>query len=116
VVNIFSCIVKNKIGECKIVYYHYRKQLFCRVSEALGKAWKTLGEGFVECNTRQRKLDEYFPEYFLSGTRQRLCRVPPVTRQRIVAITVLGNDDGVYAECNGVTLDKGSLFVECLLY
>jgi hypothetical protein len=42
--------------------------------------------------------------------------VPPVTRQRIVAITVLGNDDGVYAECNGVTLDKGSLFVECLLY
>jgi hypothetical protein len=58
---------------------HYQKQLLCRVSEALGKAWKTFGEGL-------RKLDElyigndYFAEYFLSDTRQRLYRVSLSTR------------------------------------
>jgi hypothetical protein len=30
------------------------------VSEALGKAWKTLGEGFAECDTRQRELSEMY--------------------------------------------------------
>jgi hypothetical protein len=75
------------------------------VSEALGKAWKTLDEGFAECNTRQRKLGElyigngFFAEYFLSGTRQRLYRVTLGTRQRKVAITVTGNGDGAFAEC-----------------
>jgi hypothetical protein len=44
------------------------------VLEALGKARKTLGKVFVECNTRQRTLGELyignglFAEYFLSGT------------------------------------------------
>jgi hypothetical protein len=58
---------------------HYRKQLLCQVSEALDKDWKTLGEGFAECDTRQRKLGElyidnyFFAEYFLSG-------MPNVTR------------------------------------
>ena len=58
---------------------HYRNQALCLVTEALGKSWKTLGEGFAECDTRQRELDElyidndFFTEYFLSGTQQRLC-------------------------------------------
>jgi hypothetical protein len=44
------------------------------VSEALGKAWKTLGEGFAECDTRQRELGElyigngFFAEYFYRVT------------------------------------------------
>jgi hypothetical protein len=54
-----------------IYIYNYRNQALCRVSEALGKAWKTLGEGFAECDTQQRELDElyidnsFFDEYFL---------------------------------------------------
>jgi hypothetical protein len=85
--------------------YHYRKQLLCQVSEALGKAWKTLGEGFAECDTRQRKHDElyisnaFFAEYFLSSTRQSICRVSLGTRQSKVVVTVPGNDDGACAEC-----------------
>jgi hypothetical protein len=34
---------------------HYRKWALCRVPEALGKAPKTLGKGFAECRTRQKK-------------------------------------------------------------
>jgi hypothetical protein len=73
--------------------YHYWKQLLCRVSEALDNIWKTLGEGFAECDTRQRRLGElyigndFFADYFLSGTRQRLCRVRSDTRQRNVFVT-----------------------------
>jgi hypothetical protein len=58
------------------------------VSEALGKAWKTLGEGFAKCDNPQIKLSELyignnlFVKYFLSGTRQSLCRVSLSTRQR----------------------------------
>jgi hypothetical protein len=36
-------------------YINYRKQSLCRVSQTLGKAWKTLCEGFVECDTPQIK-------------------------------------------------------------
>jgi hypothetical protein len=70
------------------------------------KPEKTLGEVFAECGTRQRELGEqyidnrFFAEYFLSGTRQRLCRVPVDTRQRKVVVTVLGNGDGAFAECS----------------
>jgi hypothetical protein len=41
-----------------------------------------LGKGFVECRTRQRVLGKIlivkgvFIECLLSGTRQKLCRVP----------------------------------------
>jgi hypothetical protein len=35
---------------------HYQKRALCRVLEALGKALKTLGKGFAECDTRQRRL------------------------------------------------------------
>jgi hypothetical protein len=60
---------------------HYGRSLLCRVFETLGKAPKTLGKGFAECNTRQRALgSEYsgkdvFAECLLSGTRQRFCLV-----------------------------------------
>jgi hypothetical protein len=84
---------------------HYRTQLLCRVSQTLGKARKTLGKGFAECNTRQRTLGELyignglFSEYFLSGTRQRICRVPFGTRQRKVVVTAPSDGDGSFAEC-----------------
>jgi hypothetical protein len=45
--------------------------------EALGKALKTLGRGFAECGTRQKRLGKqcigktFFAEYFFSDTRQR---------------------------------------------
>jgi hypothetical protein len=54
---------------------HYWNRAFCRVPEALRKAWKTLGEVFAECDTRQRELDKqyignnFFAEYFLSDTQ-----------------------------------------------
>jgi hypothetical protein len=54
---------------------HYWKQALCRVSEALGKVWKTLGEGIAECDTQQREIGElyignsFFAKYVLSSTR-----------------------------------------------
>jgi hypothetical protein len=56
---------------------HYRKRALCRVPETLGKALKTLGKGFAECDTQQRRLGKqyigkaFFAEYFFSVTRQR---------------------------------------------
>jgi hypothetical protein len=56
-----------------LVVLHYRNRALCRVPEALGKAWKTLGKVFAECDTRQIELSKYyigngfFTEYFLSG-------------------------------------------------
>jgi hypothetical protein len=40
-----------------------------------------------------------FAEYFLSGTRQRICRVPFGTWQRKVAVTAPSDGDGSFAEC-----------------
>jgi hypothetical protein len=100
---------------CKKVSFHYRTQLLCRVSQTLGKGYFTLGKGFVECNTRQRTLGELyignslFAEYFLSGTRQRICRVSFDTRQRKVTVTAPSDGDGSFAEC------REANFVECLL-
>jgi hypothetical protein len=82
--------------------YHYRKRTLCRVPEALGKTVKTLGKGFAQCRTRQRRLVKqcigkaFFAEYFFSGTRQR-----GSTRQRKVAVTATGDGDGFFAECQG---------------
>jgi hypothetical protein len=79
---------------------HYRNQLLCRVSQTLGKGYFTLGKGFAECNTWQRTLGELyigsglFAEYFLSGTRQRICRVSFDTRQRKVTVTAPSDGDG----------------------
>ena len=88
-----------------VMCYHYRNRVLCRVSKTLGKGYFTLGKGFAECNTRQRTLGELyignslFAEYFLSGTRQRLCRVPFGTRQRKVTVTAPSDGDGSFAEC-----------------
>jgi hypothetical protein len=112
---------------------HYWKQPLCRVSEALGKAWKTFSEGFAKCDTRQRELGElyigygFFAEYFLLGTRQRLCWASQGTRQRKVTITAAGNGDGAFVECTrwhstksiplpsllGDTWQRVALFAEC---
>jgi hypothetical protein len=87
---------------------HYRKQPLHRMFEALNKALKTLDEGFAECDTRQRELvelfigNDFFAEYFLSGTQQRLYRVSQGTRQRKVAVTLTGNGDGAFAECHDI--------------
>jgi hypothetical protein len=75
-----SLFAKTNIRACQqCVLVDYKlsyKQLICRVSEVIGKACKTLGEGFTEYHTRQRRLSRLyignclFVEYFLSGTRQ----------------------------------------------
>jgi len=61
---------------------HYWIQVLCRVPEALGKGQIALSKAFAECGTRQRTHGKkliskvLFAECLLSGTRQRLCRVP----------------------------------------
>ena len=61
--------------------------------EELGKALKTLGKGFAECDTRQRRLGKqcigkaFFAEYFFSGTQQRKA-----------VVTTPGDGDDVFAE------------------
>jgi hypothetical protein len=91
------------------------------VSEALGKAWKTLDEGFVECDTRQRRLGElYIGIDFLMSTFYRV-----LGKSFVECHSVLGKEksssrregdgDGAYAKCHEI-LDKDSLFAECLLY
>jgi hypothetical protein len=70
-------LMVNVLNQCFTFGEHYRKRALCRVPEALGKADKTLGKGFAECRTRQRRLGKqcigkaFFAEYFFSGTRQR---------------------------------------------
>jgi hypothetical protein len=86
------------------------------VLEALGKASKTLGEVFAECDTRQRGLDEqyidnrFFAEYFLSGTWQRLCRVLFIGHSAKTLPSTfyraLGKD---FAECHSVLGKEKSL-------
>ena len=61
---------------------HYWRRALCRVPVALGKGSFALSKAFAECNTRQRASVESpfgkgcFAECQISGTRQRLCRVP----------------------------------------
>ena len=58
------------------------------MSKTLGKGPNTLGKAFAECHTRQRAHGkilagkEVFAECFLSGTRQRLCRVPTLGKEK----------------------------------
>jgi hypothetical protein len=81
---LFWLLASNCLG-------HYQNRRLCRVPEALGKALKTLGKPFAEC---QRGLGiqcigkAVFAEYFFSGTRQRKA-----------AVTATGDGDGVFAEC-----------------
>jgi hypothetical protein len=105
----------------EISVLHYRTQLLCRVSKAHDKVKKILGEVFIECDTRQKSLGElyivngFFAEYFLSETRQRLCRMLYDSQQRKVVVTTSDDSDGDFAECH-VTLGEDSVFGECLLY
>jgi len=58
------------------------------VSKTLGKGLNTFGKVFAECHTRQRAHGkilvgkEVFAECFLSGTQQRLCRVPTLGKEK----------------------------------
>jgi hypothetical protein len=61
-----------------------------------------LGKHSAKVDTRQRKLgelyigDDFFSEYFLSVTRQRLYRVLQITRQRKIVVTAAGNGDRTF--------------------
>jgi hypothetical protein len=85
--------------------HHYRNQALYRVSRALGKALNTLGKGFAECRTRQRVHDkkfvgkDLFAECFLSGTLQRLCRVPRQHSAKKSCRDGADNVNGYIAEC-----------------
>ena len=84
---------------------HYWIQVLCRVPEALGKGQIALGKAFAECGTRQRthgkKLigKDLFAECLLSGTRQRLCRVPRGHSAKKSYRHGAGPVDGHFAEC-----------------
>ena len=62
--------------------------MLCRVSVALGKGLKTLGKAFAECHTRQRPHGKIsagkavFAECYFSSTRQRLCRVSTLGKDK----------------------------------
>jgi len=84
---------------------HYWIQVICRVPEALGKGYIALGKAFAECGTRQsthgKKLigKALFAECILSGTRQRLCRVPRKHSAKKSDRHGAGSVDGHFAEC-----------------
>jgi hypothetical protein len=130
---------KNGDYRRECIKIHYRKRALCR--EALGKAPKTLGKGFTECRTRQRRLGkqyigkDLFAEYFLSGTRQRSL---PSAREHSAKkfaecqgalgkekwlLRRRGNGDDFFAECQGrplpsvfqEALGKEYIFAECPL-
>jgi len=60
----------------RTVFFHYRTQVLCRVSQTLGKDRKTLGKLLAECSTRQSAHglsstgEAGFAECLFSGTRQ----------------------------------------------
>jgi hypothetical protein len=72
----------------------YQNRRLCQVAEALGKTLKTLGKGFAECRTRQKRFGTqcigkaFFAEY-------------DSTRQRKAAVTASGDGDDVFVECPG---------------
>jgi len=94
-----------QVTSCATGHYHYRKQSLCRVPQALGKAQKTLGKGFAECNTRQTAHDIYsagkrlFAECFLSGTRQKTLPRTEIEAQRKKVSWRSGDGHGAFADC-----------------
>ena len=115
---------------------HYRTQALCRVPVTLGKSPYTLGKAFAKCNPQQRSLGKagdgkgLFAECLLSGTRQRLCRVPINHSAKKSCLTAPIDGDGRFAErltdgtrqsppslpsVNPTTLGKGGCFAECLI-
>ena len=75
------------------------------MSEVLGKGQIVLGKAFAECGTRQRTHGKkligkaLFAECLLSGTRQRLCRVPRGHSAKKSDRHGAGPVDGHFAEC-----------------
>jgi len=88
------------------------------VPQALSKGRYTLGKAFAECYTRQRALGkqligkDLFAECTLSGTRQRLCRVPIRHSAKKSGRDGERHRDGGFAECQGQALGKGTHFAE----
>ena len=115
---------------------HYRTQALCRVPVTLGKSPYILGKAFAECNPWQRSLSKagdgkgLFAECLLSGTRQRLCRVPVKHSAKKSCLTAPIDGDGRFAErltrgtrqsppslpsVSPTTLGKGDRFAEWLM-
>ena len=88
-----------------VTRYDYWIQVLCRVPKVLGKGQIALGKAFTECGTRQRTHDEnligkvLFAECLLSGTRQRLCRVPQWHSAKKSDRQGAESVDGGFAEC-----------------
>jgi hypothetical protein len=90
------------------------------VPEALGKAFKTLGKDFAECDTRQTRLGiqcigkAFFAEYFFSGTRQR--GLSSATQHSAKKSSRYGVGWWRQRLCrvSRQTLGKGVTFAECL--
>ena len=98
-------IMRSAKVKVKKACLHYWIQVLCRVPEALGKGYIALGKAFAECGTRQsthgKKLigKALFAECILSGTRQRLCRVPRKHSAKKSDRHGAGSVDGHFAEC-----------------
>ena len=105
---------------CLITIFHYRRRLLCRVSEALGKGRYTLGKAFAKCYTQQRAIGkqfidkDLFVKCTLSGTRQRLCRVPIRHSAKKSGHDGECHHDGSFAECQGQALSKGTRFISTI--
>jgi hypothetical protein len=96
---------------------HYQKQILCQVSEALGKGWKTLGEVFAECDTRQRRLGELYIDngFFVEHSAKTFPSVRVVlgkekssSRHQVTVMETVPSATRA--------LGKYSLFAECLLF
>ena len=91
--------------------YHYRTPVVCRVSETLGKIYKTLDKWFVECNTRRTALAKNsdgkanFAECLLSGTRQSLCECPTLGKA-FAECPTLGKVETEKTRKNGIFTQK----------
>jgi hypothetical protein len=88
---------KNVVGVTRVSFIHYRNWALCRVSEALDKAWKTLGEGFVTLS-KENSANCILATTSLSSTYY-LCWVSPGTQQRKCAVTTTCDGDDTFAEC-----------------
>ena len=100
---------------------HYRNQQLCRVPGTHGKAPKTHGKRFAVCRTRQRARGKQpsakspFAVCNISGTRQRLCRVPWLTHSKHFWLAAKLTWRGTFVVCHlCLGHGKGSIFAMCL--
>jgi hypothetical protein len=74
---------------------HYRNQSLCRVPEALGEALKTLGKGFAECPTRQRRLGkDYIGKGFFAECQRALGKEKRTLQRRVTETAALPSVPG----------------------